>query len=85
MLSRCRSLVFPEVAKLSQEVGESLMTLRELTSLETKYEHMCTHTEIQSDTSQGSIIMTGVKPRFPLVSLVSVATCLCVCLWKTDV
>lgn len=47
--------------------------------------HMCTHTDIQSDTSQGIIIMTGVKPWFPLVSLVSVATCLCVCLWKTDV
>lgn len=41
---RCWPLVFPEVARLSLEVGESLMTVWELTSLETKYEtHVHTH------------------------------------------
>lgn len=69
-------MVSTEVAQLTLEIRESPVTARELTSLETKYEHVYAHTQIQSDTSQGIIIMTGVNPWFPLVSLVSDATCL---------
>lgn len=48
----------------------------------TRTMHTHTHTQIQTGTSQGNIIMTGVKPCFPHVSS---ATFLCAHLRKTDV
>lgn len=71
------------VKDLFLKVGVSLMTPWVLTLRhDTNHAHTHTHTQIQTGTSQGNIIMTGVKPCFPHVSS---ATFLCAHLRKTDV